>query len=813
MPSYVQQNQGMNRKNFKLNIFLLIYFLISVPFSLKAQEALTTVVGQVINSIDKTPVPNVNIFFKNTTNGVKTNDEGFFMIKSNDLRQTVLVFSSVGYSRKEIRIKPGKSVGMQVHLNEEYTLLQDVIVVPGANPALALMKKVRNLRTINDISRYSDITVEHTEQNLVLLSKVNQRNVNRRIFSALSEGSLSEVDSSLIVPLYMAENVYIQTGREKKLAETNLFSSSEKSEVLAGQLLGELKSTVNFYENTVFFMDKNLVSPLSATGTLYYNYFLVDSLQKDDNKIYQVNFYSRNPKNLTFNGTLLIDSATCALVSIDAKLSPQANINYIRQLSIAQNFVKSDKSLWIPSDEIITLNMLYEVLADSLHQKPELFISKKSVTVVSGDIPARDLNFAGTEYETAETDRRLALLNDTRLLRTAKWIADIAITGYIPLGKIEIGKIQEIMRVTDVEGFKMNLPLRTNEKMWKKFGLGGHVGYGFGNRQPAYSGYAQVKLNEKLNTVLRAGYTDEYRRIDYNYNNFLQRENPLVTGDADIVNTIFVLRAGTRMNRRKELAVMLSTDINSDLETKLVFRSNHLLSSGWLPLNYMGKNLQSIHYRSVVAVGRLSFGERIYEDHFQRIHIRNYRPVIYAMLQAGQFTAGNISGNYAKVQATLRQDLNLGFGKWIYILQGGFTLGDVPYPLLDIPAGSESFGYSYDKFSLMYSMEFATDKYLLMHNEVITDGLLFNQIPVIKHLNLREMFSLKMLYGSLRNTHGNILEIPGFVHPVTNPYIEAGVGIANIFRVLNLQSVWRLTNISQPQTTRWGVLASLRLSL
>ncbi len=797
----------------QLNILLLFFLFLCLSSGLMAQGAYTTVVGQVLNSIDKTPIPDVNIFFKNTSNGVKTNEDGFFIIKSNDSKQSVLVFSSIGYTKKEIRIKPGQSVGMQVLLDEQYTLLQDIIVIPGANPALALLKKVRQLKAVNDISQYTDITFKQNEQNVVLLGRVNSRNVNRRIFNALSEGKLNRQDSSLVIPLFMSESSYLQTGRIKRNISTNAFSSPEKSQVLVEQLVGEVQSSFNFYGNILLFMEKNLISPLSSTGTLYYNYFLVDSIRNETDKIYQINFYSRNPKNLTFNGTMMIDSATCALVSIDAKLSPQANINYIRQLNIAQRFTKSDKNLWIPAEENVTMNMLYEVMADSIHQKPEIFISKKTVSDISGNLPMRDENFAGTEYEKSELDQRLALLNDTRLLKTAKWIADIAITGYIPLGKIEIGKIQEIMRVTDVEGFKMNLPLRTSEKMWKDFGLGGHVGYGFRNRQPAYSGYAHLKLNSKLNTVFRVGYKNEFRRIDYNYNNFMLRENPLVTGDADIANTIIGLRTGTRLNRRKELETMLSTDINSNLETKIVFRQIELLPSGWMPMIKENANIASVNYRSLVLAGRLSFGERTYEDHFQRIHIRNNRPVLYAMLQAGQFKAGNSSGNYAKFQGTVKQDVNLGFGKWIYILQGGFTLGDVPYPLLDIPVGSESYGYSYDKFSLLYSMEYATDKYALMHNELITDGFLFNQIPLVKHLNLREIVSIKILYGGLRDTHKNILDFPSFVHPVQNPYMEIGVGIANIFKILNLQSIWRLSDISRPGTTRWGILGNLRVSL
>ncbi len=802
----------MIQKQIKYFFIVGILLFIISTLKLTAQEFQTTVVGQIINSIDKTPVPDVHVFFKNASNGVKSDAEGYFMVRSYDKEAKVIVFSCIGYNTKEIRIKPGQSVGMRVEMTEQNTMLQDVIVISGANPALDLMKKVRNMKAVNDITQYPDFSLKRIEQGAVFLSKVNQRNINKRIYSAIAESMLSRSDSSLILPLYISENTYQQKGKEKTLLNSDSFSSEEKPVVLVKKLFGDVQANVNFYDNSLLFLDKYLISPLSSSGTLFYNYFLIDSIKTETDKIYKVNFYTKNSKNLAFNGTMEIDSASCALVSIKASLSPRANVNYIKSLDIQQFFSKQDNNMWIPEKERISMKLTYEILADSLNQKPELFISNSTAFSADDKLPERDFNFGGTEYTQSELDERLAMLNDTRLLRTAKWIADVVITGYIPVWKFDIGKIEEIMRITDVEGFKLNIPLRTNEKMMRNFCVGGHAGYGFGNQKLNYSVYGQAKLNKKKNTVLEISYGDEYHRIDYNYNDFMVRENPLVTGDADIANTIFGFRAGTRLNERKEFSATLSTDINSDIETKLIFRSNTLLPSNWLPLTKNGSNLSSFSYQSLVLTGRFSFGERTYEDHFQRIYIRNYEPIIYPMIQVGRYQAGNISGNYAKISGTIKQDVNFDFGKWIYIIQGGLTFGKVPYPLLDIIPGSESYGYGYNKFSLMYSMEYASDKYILMHNELTTNGILFNQIPLIQNLNLREMASFKILYGGLKNSHSEILDYPEFMHPLNEPYMEVGVGVANILKILNIQSIWRLTDTSRPETTRWGILASLRIT-
>jgi hypothetical protein len=180
-------------------------------------------------------------------------------------------------------------------------------------------------------------------------------------------------------------------------------------------------------------------------------------------------------------------------------------------------------------------------------------------------------------------------------------------------------------------------------------------------------------------------------------------------------------------------------------------------------------------------------------------------------MEAGRFQAGQESGNYAKLTGTLKQNVKFSIGTWTYLLEGGWLLGKVPYPILQIPTGGETFSYGYNKFSLMYNMENAVDKYVLMHNEVIMNGLVLNQIPLIKLLNLREMFSFKILYGSLSNSHSSIVDYPDFLQPLNKPYMEIGVGVNNILRLLSIQSVWGLNNVNQLNSTRWGILACLRI--
>ena len=779
-------------------------------YGVNAQE--TLVVGQVLSSTDQSPLPGVNISFKNSQTSAQSNEEGYFMIRTME-KQSTLVFTSIGYKRHEIKIKPGKSVGIQVEMDEDNTLLREIFVIPGSNPAIEMMKKVRLLKRVNDISLHKGFKTLSTEQNLVLLSKINQRSMNKRIFDQLKKGKLSGTDSSMVIPLYMVEKKYQITSTEKKQLSTKTFSSPESGEKILEKLVGELNTELNFYNNSISVYGKSIVSPLSNVGNVFYDYFFADSIQTKFGKQYEIHFRSRNPKNLAFDGKLWIDSATYSLTRIEAELPVQANINFIHNLRISQKFIPVSTHHWMRQSEEFALNMNYALLTDSLHTKPEIFIKKSTTFHSTYSNVQQKSNFAQSVYNETTLDEKLSELNNTPLLRSAKWIADVVFTGSMPVGKIDIGKIEQIIRITDIEGLRLTLPFHTNKKLWKNISIGGYIGYGFKNEVIKYSGQAQYKFHSEKRRVLSLNYTDDYRRIDYNYNNFMYRENPLVTGDEDISSSVFAFEAAKKISERKEYSASFANDWNQDIESNLYLRSNRLnanasmpMSTGSIPVdNYLQQN-------SATLSTRFSFDEKTYDDHMQRIYIANNMPVIYSIMEIGNYRVGNKTGQYGKIMGAVKQFIRFDFGQLNFNADAGIILGNVPYPLLAIPAGSESGGYGFYTFNLMNYREYAFDKYINLHSEILLNGLIMNQIPLVKHLNLREMASFKMSYGGLSESNRTKLDYPVDMYQMNKPYMEVGVGFTNILHIFTLQSVWRLTDLNHPGVSKWGLLGCLNLS-
>ena len=488
-----------------------------------------------------------------------------------------------------------------------------------------------------------------------------------------------------------------------------------------------------------------------------------------------------------------------------------ANLNYLHNLKISQTFAAIDTNKWVVDRENTNLSLTYALLGDSLNPTPELFVKRSVETINSDSIIIGD--FAQSSYTAEELDRKINTLVETPIVKYAKWLADVIFTGYIPIGKFEIGKIQNLARLTDVEGFRMTLPVYTNEKMWKNLRLGASIGYGFGNQIIKYSGSAQVRIPSEQRRILSLSYNNDYRSDSYKYNDYLLREEPLTSGDEDIASTILSFRTATHLSDRREFNLSYNSDWNKAIETTIQLRSNTLMSSNLLPFVQDGINCKSAVQQSLTVLTRFSFSERVYDDFFQRIYIKNYNPVLYALVEGGRFEVGNKKGNYAKFSGMVRQELDFNIGLWNYMIEGGLFLGDLPYQMLEMPSGNITNGYNMYRFSLMNLMEYRADKYITFHNEILLNGIILNQIPLIRHLNFRELFSLKMFYGSFQNTHNNILDIPNYIHSTKVPYVEVGVGFSNILRLFTLQSFWRLTENDLHGTVKWGLKGSIRISL
>jgi hypothetical protein len=180
--------------------------------------------------------------------------------------------------------------------------------------------------------------------------------------------------------------------------------------------------------------------------------------------------------------------------------------------------------------------------------------------------------------------------------------------------------------------------------------------------------------------------------------------------------------------------------------------------------------------------------------------------------------------NYHSVQAKIEKVFYISPLGWSQVvLEGGRTFGTLPFPLLKIHRANQTYAYQLESYNLMNFMEFVSDKYAAVNMTHSFGGFFFNRIPLLRQLKWREMVSFKALWGGLDeknrpNADNGQLHFPTDANgtPLTytlekEPYMEASVGIGNIFKVLRIDYVRRINYLDHPNVAKWGIRARFKL--
>jgi hypothetical protein len=172
----------------------------------------------------------------------------------------------------------------------------------------------------------------------------------------------------------------------------------------------------------------------------------------------------------------------------------------------------------------------------------------------------------------------------------------------------------------------------------------------------------------------------------------------------------------------------------------------------------------------------------------------------------------NSDFDYHKLYLEVNDKINLHFfGRLEYNIAAGKTFGTLPYPALNVARGNETYYYSNYAFNGMNNYEFVTDHYV---SAMITEHFgtfPFRYLPLLQKLKWRSVATTKMLWGGMSSAN-KLANSENEIHiPDAIPYLESGVGVENIFRVLRVDAFWRLTYRELPNATKFGIRASMQI--
>ncbi len=831
----------------RLRLLIPLFFL--GIFSTLAQ---TKVSGYVFDEFSE-PVSFATVLFKGSTQGTITDENGKFYLESDETWGDLTV-SFIGYETLSIPLNKKVNYNLKFTLKEEAAQLDAVVILSGKqskknNPAIDLLRKIWANKRSNGLKQFNQYEYDKYEKVEFDINTIDSALIKSKLFRGM-EFVFNEVDTSRVtgktyLPMFINEAVSKVYGdnvnnKNKEVLKGNKNSGFSDNQVVI-DFVDDLYSDFNVYDNYLKFFDKSFVSPLSKTGINTYNYVLSDSAFIDNKWCFNVIYYPRRKNELTFKGDFWVADTTYAIKEINLQASKSANINWVKEIYIEQEFEVLNDSLFL-----VKRDYMMSDFALSKKEKSRGVYGKRTTLYNNYEFDIeKDKKFYENEvynydkdvYDRGDTfwsDNRLEALNKDeqgvyKMLDTLKTVkkfkrlynlGSILSSGYIEFNTLPLdyGPIFSTFGFNEVEGLRLRAGGRTyfgRNDLWR---LEGFMAYGFKDDKFKYGISGKWLLDKKSRLIVSGGNRRDVEQIGAS-----------LTNSSDVLGRSFASSSvvGTSTNDKLTSINLTSLAIEAEPLRNVILRlgGNYRTLESASPtfsLDYIDtdsptgfsseikqfETTASLSYFPKRKMTGFGVERRTANDDFARL---------FAQVTRGDKSVFDSDFDYTKVQFSYVQPWQMGgFGRLTASVEAGKTFGEVPLGLLSVIPGNQSYFSIYNTFSQLDFYEFVSDTYTSFHFEHNFNGRLFSRIPFLRKLNLREILSIRGAWGEIsdENLKLNNTSLPNaipLVAPSNEPYYEYGFGVGNIFKVFRIDFNFRgnyKDKMEYPDARKFGVTGS-----
>lgn len=828
-----------NTKNPYHLLFAVLLFM--QYFTLYAQNDVRTTKaeGYVIDDVTGKPLPFVNIYFLNTTVGTTSGIDGKYKIKTRKHCDT-LVFSMMGYHTSKVFVERGKKYHLIIRLKEDSQTLDEVVIKPAENPAHIILRKIIKNKHRNNPEKFKQFNCQTYTVLNATLTNVTKDNLKLVIPPPLLKTLPVTVDSlnRPVLPFYLSEKIannYIDKIHDT--SQTVVIAKKTKGIVGLENFDIEgydnsLSAEMNFYNNYVDLFGHTFLSPLAKNGLVFYKYYLEDSTETNGRKYYTIKFVPRSKKDLTFSGSFMVIKDLWAIKSINASLSKSANINYLNRLKVKFDFdFIDDSTLFFKSNKINASFHYFKVKDEAKNAMIEVekttiysnILLRKKVHPLNNSMAvtnnkATDSSFIAYRNQTnslnfKKSSQIIDSTNNLWWMKAAEKITNTFITGYFNVGNIDLGPYLGTFKRNSIEGTRINLGIRTSENFNPRYSLGGSAGYGFKDKEWKYSVYGQYKFRTKHRTIIGGGYIKDMFLLGVFGHIRLIKENMLNTGEDSFASDIFKRFHSDRRSMLYRINIYIEKEWRKGVSTWLSFNNNKLRQGLYTPFIHNSSPVEYIYNNSLSLRLRLSWKQNISDKFLRRYYLTTFYPIINIVGTIGKYRVADYGSKYFKLHITIKHMVPIGFMRLKYVLEAGYIWGKIPYPILEIIRGNDTYGDSKYRFNLLNSATAAADKYASLMAEHHFNGLIMNKVPLIRKLNIRIVVSGKYLLGTLSNKHQDVLQYPWNMNIPGKHYLELGAGFENILQFIRIEGIWRPVPATYPDIPKYGIRIRLDFSM
>ena len=812
--------------------YKVLVFLLFISIGCVAQK--TVILGKITEAGTKLPVPYVNIVFKDTYTGTTSDLNGNYNLSSTK-PTSVIEFSAVGYKKQSFKIKLNQVNKIDVTMAEDVISLGEISVRPGENPAIPLFRKIISHKKENNPSNFPS-----WQSRLYAKSEIDLKNVNR----SLSKKKLLkqfefvfkyldslEIQGKTFLPVFFTEtvsNYYHNSVTNSNREEIIANKASGMTTDMITQFTGKMYEGINPYDNYIMISDIGLVSPLNSLGLQFYHYYLRDSTMVKGRKIYEISFKPKLPQDPTFKGKFWIEDESFALTKLDMQLSTKANVNFLNNLQYSVEYQKKEDR-WVPRNESLFADLDIRKDKDSemigimgrktnvyqdfkFGEIPPVTNVQKNAIIVSKDAIKKDEIF-WDKSRPIELQKReagiYAMVDSIKNVPLYKTIAEYIYMfyyGYRDLGKIELGPYYSLISSNKVEGNRFRIGGRTTMKFDQNWRLNGYGAYGSGDQNLKFGGGFEYFFSKKPRAMVAFQGSHDYELLGISSNAFT-RDN--------FLTSVLSKNPFTKLNMIDRVQATFDKDWVRGISNQISVTSSNIKSGPLVPfVDTQGSVIPAIRTGEIRLNTRYAPKETVMVDGFERNTFGIFNPVLNLSLTSGikGFLGGDF--NYLKLDMNFSDKLAVNpIGYLTYYLQAGKIWGNIPWPLMKIHEGNESYAFDGYAFNMMNYQEFVSDTYVSLFLEHHFQGFFLNKIPLFKRLKWREVVGVRSLVGNYDPAQHTGMVFPkGMTGLRSTPYTEFSAGVENILKIIRVDAVWRY-NYNEDRKIKLGVMFSLQLTL
>ncbi len=821
--------------------FFLIPFLL--VFGLNAQSK---VGGIVVDHLGE-PVAFANIIFKDSNDGTISDENGRFYLESDDTYKTLLV-SFVGYEDKEITLSKQVSYEMIITMSEAVEQLNEVMLVAGKqskknNPAIDILRKIWSKKHINGLRKFDQYAFDKYEKVEFDLNTIDSALMKSKVFKGL-EFIFQDLDTSKItgktyLPIFLTETfskVYgdhiLKEEKEEVLGNKNSGFDSNQA-IIA--FVADLYQEYNIYDNYLIFFDKSFTSPLSKTGIDTYNYALRDSAFIDDKWCYNIVYYPRRKNELTFKGDFWVNDSTYAIKNINLEVAKSANINWVKEIYIEQDFKLVNDSTFLLERDYMLSDFSFRKKEESrgvYGKRTTVYDNYRFNEAKPKDFYKVNKNRFNLDYTNKDdhfwVENRLEPLNADEagiysLLDTLKTVpkfksyynlVSVLGSGYVAIDKwnLDMGSAYDFFGYNEAEGARIRLGARSyfsENDLWR---LEGYLAYGFKDHKFKTGISGKVLLDKESRLIIAGGNRRDIEQLGVS----LSATND-VLGRSIASSSLLTVGANNMLSNINLSALSVEIELFTNLKFGVggTFRKLSSALPNFFSLDFVdsksprgiSSEIKQFDINTLLVYTpkkqTIGFGVE------QRVINNNYSTLI---LKYSKGLKGVIDSdfNYDKLQFSYSKPWHLGgFGRLFSTIELGKTFGEVPLGLLSVVPGNQTYFSNYGTFTNLDFYEFVTDTYAALHLEHNFNGRIFSRIPIIKKWNLREVIALRGVWGSLSDANKALSAPANRNNPLQAPtdqiYYEYSFGIGNIFKILRIDFNFRGNYLGAPNVRPFSV--------